>query len=131
MIVLKSLEITLTEFCCKITVTDVIKDDNPLHGYKANMSVLVDSIIFKFSRSEQVIIGMPPCRWVMCLTLHVQSGTQLFISPAVSTGAVLKTAFDVLHQPCSGFPEVCLCKAMMWEGPLVDMFLRAFSWMMI
>lgn len=67
----------------------------------------------------------------MCLILHVQSGTQLFIFPAVSTGDVLKMAFDVLHQPCSGFPEVYLCKAVMWEGLLVDMFFRALSWMMI
>lgn len=48
-----------------------------------------------------------------------------------TTGDVLKMAFDVLHQPCSGFPEVYLCKAVMWEGLLVDMFFRALSWMMI
>lgn len=52
MIVLKSLEITWTEFCRKTTATDVIKDENPIHGYKANTSVLVDSIIFKFSQRE-------------------------------------------------------------------------------
>ena len=41
--------------------------------------------------------------------------------------AVLKTAVDVMRQPCSGFTEVCLCKAVMLEEPLVHMFFRGLS----
>lgn len=123
--VLKSLEITLTEFCCKSTVSDVIKGDNPTHEYKLTLTLwflwrALFSSCLGGSHLWKVIMEMLPCRWDMCLTLHVQSGTQLFIflqlalccrpqlmrciNPALNLKGFLTSS--------SGFP----CKVVNWEG---------------